>query len=174
MFKGKHIVVGVTGSLSAYKAADLVNQLKTLGAEVKVVMTQNATEFVTPLTFQTLSQNLVACEMFAPKTSWEVEHITLAKWADCLIVAPATANTIAKFANGIADDILSSLFLAVRCPAFIAPAMNPLMYASDSVTANIETLEKRGIHFIGPDLINGAPGKMASTDAMIEKIGSAL
>ena len=123
MLKGKHIIIGVTGGIAAYKTPDLISKLRKQGAEVKVVMTKAAAEFVTPLTFRTMSQNMVADDnMFSAPAVWEVEHIALAKWADLLYIVPATANIIAKIAAGIADDMLTTTVMACTCKCLIAPA----------------------------------------------------
>ena len=127
MIKGKHIVVGVTGGIAAYKAAMLVSLLKKKGADVHVCMTANACRFITPLTFETLSANRVVTDTFSRETPYEVEHVALAKLADLIVIAPATANIIAKAANGIADDFLSTLLLAARGKVMFAPAMNTAM-----------------------------------------------
>ena len=159
MLNGKHILIGVTGSIAAYKTPDLISMLKKQGAEVKVIMTKAATEFVAPLTFQTISQNPVAYDMFAAPDRWDVEHISLAKWADVLVIAPATANIIGKLAGGIADDMLSTVAMATRKPILIAPAMNTAMYENPAVLANIETLKGRSISFVEP-----ASGRLACGD----------
>lgn len=146
----KHVVLGVTGSIAAYKAADLVSRMRKKGYEVKVILTQNGSEFITPLTLETLSNNPVACGMFDKKPSYDVEHISLAKWADVFIVAPATANFIAKYAVGIADDMLTTTVLAARCPVVIAPAMNTAMYEHVTMQKNMKTLRERGVYFVEP------------------------
>lgn len=150
-FTGKHVVLGVTGGIAAYKACDLCSRLHKAGAEVRVIMTKNACQFVAPLTFETLSNYPVVCDTFARPETWEVEHIALAKWADLFVVAPATANIMAKLACGIADDMLSTTLLAARCPILMAPAMNTGMWANPATQANIATLRARGIRFVGPD-----------------------
>ena len=123
MLKDKNILLGVTGGIAAYKAPGIVSLLKKKGANVKVIMTKAACEFVTPLTFQTMSNNIVHTEMFNQLSNMDVEHISLAKWADLIIIAPASANTIAKMANGIADNMLSTVLLAARSKILVAPAM---------------------------------------------------
>lgn len=150
MLKGKTIVVGVSGGIAAYKACALVSKLKASGADVFVAMTENATRFVAPLTFETLSANRVISDTFARDFTWEVEHISLAKKADMFVLAPCTANVIAKFACGIADDFLTTTLLAAKCPILIAPAMNTNMYEAAATQNNIETLKKRGCTFIEP------------------------
>ena len=151
MCKPLHIVIGITGGIAAYKSLSLIRLFKKAGAEVKVVATRHALEFVTPLTLQTLSQNAVYSDMFAPAEKVEVEHISLAEWADAIVVAPATANIIGKYVHGIADDALSTMLLACTKPLFMAPAMNHNMLASTPVQENLRTLQQRGIILIGPD-----------------------
>jgi len=141
----------VTGSIAAYKAADLVSQLTKLGHEVRVVMTRDAGEFVTPLTLQTLSRQPVTTDLYDEKADWHPGHIELADNADLLVVAPATANVIAKFANGIADDTLGAIHLATLAPVLIAPAMNGKMWRHPATRRNVEILEERGVGFIGPE-----------------------
>ena len=151
MCKDLHIVIGITGGIAAYKSLSLIRLFKKAGAEVKVVVTPHALEFVTPLTLQTLSQNPVYSDLFQPAEKVDVEHISLAEWADAVIVAPATANIIGKFANGIADDALSTMLLACTCPVFMAPAMNKNMLAHPAVQENLRTLQQRKVNLIGPD-----------------------
>ena len=151
MCKNLHIVIGITGGIAAYKSLSLIRLFKKAGAEVKVVATPHALEFVTPLTLQTLSQNSVYTELFATAEKVDVEHISLAEWADAVVVAPATANLIGKYANGIADDALSTMLLACTCPVFVAPAMNKNMLAHPAVQENLQTLQRRGVRLIGPD-----------------------
>ncbi|MDF1851818.1 MAG: flavoprotein [Verrucomicrobiales bacterium] len=148
---GKNIVVGVTGSIAAYKAADLVSRLKKSGHEVHVVMTKDAQEFITPLTLQTLSREPVTTDLYDEKADWHPGHIELADQADLLVVAPATANVVAKFANGIADDTLGAIHLATLAPVLLAPAMNGKMWKHPATQGNVETLKERGVHFIGPE-----------------------
>ena len=160
--KGKHIVVGVTAGIAAYKAVELVSRLYKAGAEVKVVMTRNATKFVSPLVFGEISKHKVAVEMFENVQDWNVEHIAYATWADAYIVAPATANMIAKMSHGIADDMLSTQLLASTAPVFVCPAMNSNMYAHPTVQENLTILTSRGIHVLEPDsglLACGVEGK---------------
>ena len=147
----KTILLGVTGSIAAYKAADLASRLVKAGHDVHVVMTANALEFVAPLTFQTLSRNAVTTGIFAEKESWSPGHIALADRADLLLIAPATANVIAKLANGIADDALTSIALASLAPLLIAPAMNGKMWAHPATQENVARLKSRGAKFIGPE-----------------------
>jgi phosphopantothenoylcysteine decarboxylase/phosphopantothenate--cysteine ligase len=147
----KTIVLGVTGSIAAYKAADLTSRLVKRGYDLRVVMTRNAAEFVTPLTFQTLSRNPVTLSVFDEKESWHPGHIDLADRASLLVVAPATANVIAKLAGGIADDALTSIALAVAAPVLIAPAMNGKMWLHPATQENVSRLRARGVEFIGPE-----------------------
>jgi phosphopantothenoylcysteine decarboxylase/phosphopantothenate--cysteine ligase len=146
----KTILLGVAGSIAAYKAADLTSRLTKAGHDVHVVMTANAMEFIAPLTFQTLSRNAVTTGTFDAQESWHPGHIALADRADLLLIAPATANIIAKLANGLADDALSSIALASRAPLLIAPAMNGKMWAHPATRENVARLKSRGAKFIGP------------------------
>lgn len=150
MLAGKHILLGVTGSIAAYQAADLIGLLRDQMASVRVIMTQAATRFITPLTLEMISGHPVTVDMFAGTGAY-VEHITLARGADLLLVAPATANIIGKLANGIADDMLSTTALAVTAPILIAPAMNEQMWFNRIVQGNVERLRKLGIHFVEPE-----------------------
>lgn len=147
---GKEIVLGVTGGIAAYKAAEVVSRLRHLGASVNVIMTKNATQFVAPLTFETLSNHPVITDTFERPERWEVEHVALAKKADLFVIAPATANIMAKMAWGIADDMLSTTVLATKAPVLIAPAMNTGMWTADATQNNRDILRKRGVHFVGP------------------------
>lgn len=165
MLSGKTIVLGVTGGISAYKSADLVSRLKKLNASVYVIMTEHAQAFVSPLTFQSLSQNDVVEDMFGPPNTWDVEHIALAKRADLFVIAPATANIIAKMAAGIADDFLSTTLLATRAPIYMAPAMNTQMYLHVATQSNMDTLRERGVYFIEPE-----SGRLACGDVGVGKM----
>ena len=159
---GRHIVMGVTGSIAAYKAVEVVSRLRKLGAEVHVIMTRAAREFVTEMTFREISGQHVAGDMWAPVHAFQVEHIALAKLADLVLVAPATAHVLAKAAHGLADDMLSTTLLATRAPVFFAPAMNTNMYENVATQENLQTLRKRGCHIIEPDsghLACGTSGK---------------
>lgn len=147
----KKLIVGATGSIAAYKAVDLVSKLKKLGADVVVVMTPNAAKFVTPLTFYTISKNKVHLNVFEDAEGWQPDHLAVTDRVDLMIIAPATANTIAKLACGLADDALSTLALALRAPVLVAPAMNRYMYENIVVQQNIKTLKSRGFNFIGPE-----------------------
>ena len=169
------IVLGVTGSIAAYKACELVRLFVKNGDDVRVVMTDHAKDFVTPLTFRTLSRNPVENAMFADPLEWKPGHISLADAADVLVVAPATANIIAKMANGIADDLLSGVALATKAPIVVAPAMNTGMWENAATQANIETLKKRGVRFVevgDGELACGTsgPGRMAEPGAIFEAV----
>jgi phosphopantothenoylcysteine synthetase/decarboxylase len=144
------IILGVTGSIAAYKAADLTSLLVKAGCNVSAVLTTHATGFITPLTLQTLSRNPVTTGLFDEKESWHPGHIALADAADLLLIAPASANILAKLAHGIADDPLSTIALATRAPLLLAPAMNGHMWTHPATQANVATLSKRGANFIGP------------------------
>ena len=150
MLKDKTIVLGVTGGIAAYKSAYLASALRKQHANVHVVMTKHATEFISPLTFETLTNNRCTVDMFDRHFEYDVKHISLAKAADLMIVAPATANFIAKAANGIADDMLSTVFLAAKCTKLVVPAMNTAMYENPATQANLERLAGYGIKIIEP------------------------
>ncbi|RQD70333.1 MAG: bifunctional phosphopantothenoylcysteine decarboxylase/phosphopantothenate--cysteine ligase CoaBC [Tindallia sp. MSAO_Bac2] len=150
MLKGKHIVVGVTGGIAAYKACELVSRLSKQQATVEVVMTEAATSFVNPETFQALSRNPVITSLFQSVKYWEIEHISLAQKTDAVIIAPATANIIGKIANGIADDFLSTMVMASTVPVVLAPAMNTQMYENPVLQRNLELLKSYGYHFVDP------------------------
>lgn len=167
--KGKHIIVGVTGSIAAYKAAVLVRALVKAGAEVRVVMTPLAKEFITPLTMATLSKHPVPVEFFNPENGEWNSHVSLGEWADALVIAPATANTIAKMAVGIADNLLLTTYLSARCPVFAAPAMDVDMWKHPATRSNIATLQQRGVGIVQPgegELASGleGAGRMAEPD----------
>jgi phosphopantothenoylcysteine decarboxylase / phosphopantothenate---cysteine ligase len=151
MSSNKTVVVGVCGGIAAYKALDVISQLKKKEFNVHVIMTKSAAEFVTPLSFQTLSQNMVVTDMFAEPKAFEIQHISLAKKADLMLIVPATANIIGKVANGIADDMLSTTIMATTAPVIFAPAMNTNMYNNIIVKENINKLKKLGFSFISPD-----------------------
>lgn len=179
MIKGKHIVVGVTGGIAAYKAAMLVSLLKKKGADVHVCMTANACRFITPLTFETLSANRVVTDTFSRETPYEVEHVALAKLADLIVIAPATANIIAKAANGIADDFLSTLLLAARGKVMFAPAMNTAMLHHAAVQRNMMQLREDGCLMVAPGsgmLACGdiGDGRIAEPQEICEAIEAAL
>lgn len=150
LLKGKNIVMGVTGGIAVYKAIDVVSRLKKLGANIDVIMTESATKFVTPLTFQSLAQNFVTVDMFEELARWDIEHIALAKKADIFLIAPATANIIGKVANGIADDMLSTTIMATKAKVIFAPAMNTQMYSNSIFIQNMDRLKRLGYEFIKP------------------------
>ena len=171
----KNVVVAVSGGIAAYKTAELVSRLKKLGVGVNCIMTKNATEFLAPLTLETLSGNPVVYDMFDRRTPWEVEHISLAKKADVFVVAPATANVIGKLANGVADDMLTTTAMATTGKMLIAPAMNNNMYKSAAVQKNIATLKERGYDFVGPEsglLACGDDdiGRMSEPETIVRRI----
>lgn len=151
MLQKKTVVVGVCGGIAAYKAVEVVSRLKKLGADVNVIMTENASKFVAPLTFQTISHNPVVIDMFEKPVRWDIEHISLAQKADVFLIVPATANVIGKVAGGIADDMLTTTIMATKAPVVFAPAMNHNMYENVIVQKNIETLKSAGYLFIEPD-----------------------
>ena len=153
MANGKTIVLGVTGSIAAYKAADLASQLVKQGCDVRVVMTADALHFITPLPFKTLSRHPVVTDLYDEEEGWKPTHIELADQADLLLIAPATANTLAKLAHGLANDALSCVALALnpRAKILIAPAMNGKMWLHPATQQNVATLKSRGAEFIGPD-----------------------
>lgn len=161
----KCVVLGVTGGIAAYKACELLRLLQKQGIDMFVVMTRNACQFVTPLTFETLSGHPVAVDTFVRPATWEVEHIALAKRADLFLIAPATANIIGKMACGIADDMLSTTVMATRAPVMIAPAMNTGMWENPAVQQNIATLAARGVHIVTP-----ATGHLACGDSGTGKL----
>lgn len=175
MLKGKNILICVSGGIAAYKAVDVVSRLRKLEANVDVIMTKSACEFVTPLTFQTLSSNLVLTDTFQGVKYWEVEHIAVAAKADLCVIVPATANIIGKIANGIADDMLSTTVMAVKSDVLIAPAMNTNMYENPIVQDNISKLKRFGYKFIEPAegrLACGdiGKGKLPDSDKIVEHI----
>lgn len=179
MLYGKNIVLGVTGCIAAYKACDIVSRLKKLGANVDVIMTDNACQFVMPLSFETLSGNAVVTDTFKRVDEFDVKHVSLAKKADLFLVAPATANIIGKFAWGIADDMLSTTYMASKAPKVICPAMNTNMYESEAVTENLKTLKDRGVVIV--DAVSGrlacgdtGKGKMAEPVDIVKVVEDIL
>lgn len=175
MLKGKSIVVGVTGGIAVYKVVNIVSSLKKLGATVRVVMTKSATEFVQPLTFRVLSNNPVYVEQFTEPKTWNVEHISLADSADLVLIAPATANIIGKAAHGIADDLLSTILLAVEVPILVVPAMNMKMYANPIVQENIGKLKTAGYLFMEPEVGFQAcgdvgPGRLPDPEEIVTRV----
>ena len=175
MLKGKNVVLAVTGSIAAYKIANLASMLKKLNANVTVMMTQNATNFINPITFETLTSNKCLIDTFDRNFQYSVEHVSLAKSTDVVLVAPASANVIGKIANGIADDMLTTTVMACTCKKIIAPAMNTHMYENPIVQDNIKKLQHYGMEVITPDtgyLACGdiGPGKMPSEQVLLEYI----
>lgn len=163
MLTGRRIVVGVTGGIAAYKACELVSRLKKRGAEVRVVLTEHACQFVAPLSFETLSGNPAYTDSFDRK--YEIGHISLAKWAELFIVAPATTNCMAKMACGVADDLLSTTFLAMTAPVLLAPAMNCAMWRNAATQENLRILLERGVRTVGPE-----SGRLACGDADVGRM----
>lgn len=175
MLTGKHVVLGVTGGIAAYKACDIVSRLKKLHAEVDVIMTANAVKLVAPLTFETLSGRPVCVDTFARAESWDVKHISLAQKADVMLVAPATANVMAKLSCGIADDMLTTTLLATKAPILLAPAMNTGMWTAEATRHNLQVLLSRGVRTVGPDsgfLACGdtGAGRMSEPEAIVAAV----
>ncbi|MFO7942555.1 MAG: bifunctional phosphopantothenoylcysteine decarboxylase/phosphopantothenate--cysteine ligase CoaBC [Bacillota bacterium] len=175
--EGKHILFGVTGCIAIYKALEVVSKLRKRGASVSVVMTEAATHLVAPLTFRTISDSPVYTRMFEEPRRWNVEHIALAEWGDVMVVAPATANCLAKAASGLADDYLSTLLLAFPGPKLFAPAMNTHMWQNPSTRRNVATLRDDGYTVVEPDvgrLASGAegPGRFPEPETIVEEISS--
>jgi phosphopantothenoylcysteine decarboxylase/phosphopantothenate--cysteine ligase len=172
---GKRIILGVTGSIAAYKAADLVSQLVKYGADVQVVMTKGATQFITPMTLQVLSKNPVGVDIWEEGKTSVPGHIEIADLADLLLVAPISANVLAEFAHGLAPDLLTSVYLAARCPVVLAPAMNGKMYEHAATQNNLKTLKARGHVIIEP--VEGmlacgyeGNGKLAPVDEIVSRL----
>lgn len=179
MIKNKNIVIGITGGIACYKVCEIISYLVREGVNVDVIMTKNATEFITPLTIEILSKNKVIIDMFEKKEHFEVEHISLARKADLILVVPATANIIGKVANGIADDMLSTTIMATTSKIVFVPAMNNEMYNNKIVQENIEKLKKYGYEFINPvegNLACGykAIGKLAKKETIINFVNKTL
>lgn len=175
MLKGKHVVLAVTGSIAAYKIANLASMLKKLNADVTVMMTKNATNFINPITFETLTSNKCLVDTFDRNFQYNVEHVSLAKSADVVLIAPASANVIGKIANGIADDMLTTTVMACKCKKIVAPAMNTNMYENPIVQDNIKKLQHYGYEVITPDtgyLACGdvGAGKMPSEQVLLDYI----
>lgn len=175
MSENKRVVIGVTGGIAVYKALDIISALKKKNIDVKVIMTDSAQKFVTPLAFQSLSQNMVITDMFAEPKAWEIQHISLAQWADLMLIAPATANIIGKVANGISDDMLSTSIMATEAKVIFAPAMNTKMYENKIVQNNIKKLQEYGYEFIEPAsgrLACGdiGKGKLADVNRIVERV----
>lgn len=176
---GRRILLGITGSIAAYKAAVLCRLLKTAGADVRVVMTPLAKQFITPLTMATLSKNPILVEFFDPENGAWNSHVALGEWADCYLIAPATANTLAKMATGVADNLLLTTYLSARCPVVVAPAMDLDMYAHEATQQNLRTLAARGVRIVEPEegeLASGLQGKgrMAEPDRIATFVGGLL
>lgn len=176
---GKTIVLGVTGSIAAYKAADLTSLLVQAGASVYPVLTHSACEFIQPLTLQVLARNPAVSDLWGEKEGWQPGHIDLADRADLLVVAPATAHVIAQFAHGLAPDLLSCIYLATLAPVLVCPAMNGKMYAHPATASNLEVLRQRGVSFVDPVpgmLACGyeGNGKLAPVDVIFRRIESIL
>lgn len=175
LLKDKHIILGITGSIAAYKAATLTRLLIKEGAQVKIIVTPFAKEFITPVTLATLSKNTVLCDFFHHDDGAWNSHIDLGLWADLMLIAPASANTIAKMAHGIADNLLLTTYLSVRCPVMVAPAMDTDMYLHTATQSNIEVLKQRSISFIEPpsgELASGLIGKgrMEEPEKILEHV----
>ena len=173
--KGKRVLVGISGGIAAYKMADTVSMLVKAGAEVDVIMTKNAAEFITPLTFETLTKKRCVVDTFARDFQYDVAHISLAKAADIILIAPATADVIAKMAHGIADDMLTTTVLAAKCKKLIAPSMNTAMLENPITQDNIETLKKYGFEIIEPDsgrlaCGDSGKGKLPSPDILVQHV----
>lgn len=179
MLEDKNILIGVCGGIAAYKVCDLVSRLRKAEANIDVIMTKAAVNFISPLTFQSLSSNNVVVDMFKDPKYWEMQHISLAKKADIVLIAPATANIIGKIANGIADDMLTTTVMATKAPVVLAPAMNSNMYENFILQENISKLKEKGYHFIDP--VEGrlacgdyGKGKMAEPEFMEQFIENML
>ena len=171
----KHIVLGVCGGIAAYKACDLVSRLSKKDYEIRVIMTKHATQFVSPLTFEALSHHTCEVDTFDPSNEDPIAHITLAKWADAMVIVPATANIIAKVVHGIADDLLSTTFLAAYCPKIICPAMNVHMYENATTQRNLELAHEFGYQIIEPETgmlacKDTGKGKLANNDVIVQAI----
>lgn len=179
-FKKKHIILGVTGSIAAYKAADIIGLLKEKGLEVSVILTESAEEFITPLTLSSLSDGKVYRHLFDEEDEdCEMPHIDLARAADVILIAPATANVIGKMANGLADDLLTCVTMATQAPVVIAPAMNTQMFNNGIVQENITKLKKHGYYFVDPiegELACGefGTGHIAKISDIVEKVSERL
>lgn len=175
--KDKKIIVGVTGGIAAYKTASLVREIVKRGGEVRVVMTPMAKQFITPLTLATLSKNPIAVDFFDPENGQWNSHVSLGLWADAMVIAPATANTLAKMANGIADNLLLTTYLSAKCPVFVAPSMDLDMYKHAATQENMRLLEERGVYFIDAEsgeLASGLIGKgrMAEPEYIADYLSS--
>jgi len=179
MLKGKNILIGVTGGIAAYKTATVIRLLVKGGASVKVIMTEHAKKFITPLTLATLSRNPVLVEFSDPENGTWNSHVDLGLWADIFLIAPATANTIGKMANGIADNLLLTTYLSARCDVVVAPSMDVDMLCHPATSRNLETLESRGNKILEPaigELASGLSGKgrMAEPEEIVKEIENLL
>ena len=179
MLKGKHILLGITGSIAAYKAAMLCRLLRVAGAEVKVLMTPTAKEFITPVTMATLSKNPIAVEFYNPENGDWHSHISMGEWADCFLIAPATANTLAKMAYGIADNLLLTTYLSARCQTIVAPAMDCDMFCHVATQENLAKLSERGVVILESpegELASGLMGKgrMMEPEQIVEAIDKTM
>ncbi|MBU0549460.1 MAG: hypothetical protein KJ838_03985 [Candidatus Omnitrophica bacterium] len=177
--KSKNIVLGVTASIAIYKACEIIRRFQKDNLKLSVVMTKNATRLISPQVFSSLTGGPVYCDEFAGPANWTIEHISLAKQADLVLIAPATANIIGKIANGIADDLLSTLILAVKVPVYIAPAMNEVMFNNKILQSNIHKLKKLGFGFIEPirgKLVCGdvGVGHLASVETIVKEVRRGL
>lgn len=172
---GRRIILGISGGIAAYRAGELCSLLRRRGATVRVVMTRSATEFIAPLTLETLTQSPVYTKLFSRERAFEMEHISWAKWGEALVIAPATANVLAKMAAGLADDALTTLYLSFRGPVLVAPAMNTRMFEHPATRGNLELLRSRGVLVVGPESGHLAcgdegPGRMAEPAAIVEAL----
>lgn len=177
--QGKYVILGVTGGIAAYKMADTAHLLKKQGADVHVIMTESAARFITPLTFEILTNNRCVTDMFARDFKYDVTHISMAEAADIMLIAPATANTIAKLAHGMADNMLTTVTLAAKCKKLVAPAMNTAMLENPITRENMKTLERHGFEIIEPDsglLACGAvgTGKLPAPEMLAERVAAYL
>ena len=177
--QGRHILLGVCGGIAAYKSAELLRLIIKQGASVQVVMTANAAQFVAPLTFEVLSRRKVCVNLFQDRHSAAVDHIQWAQEADAVVIAPATANMVSKLANGLADDALSTLMLAVSCPVLICPSMNSNMYLSDPVQRNLDLLRASEMVVLAPaegELAEGTtgPGRLPEPSVIVDRLQGAL
>ena len=175
MLKGKNILLGITGGIAAYKCAALARLLVKQGCDVKVVMTPLARQFVTPLSMATVTRHPILVDFFNPENGEWNSHVSLGLWADAYLIAPATANSLGKMANGIADNLLLTSYLSARCPVFVAPAMDLDMYAHKAVQRNLDVLRSDGVHIIEPEsgfLASGLEGKgrMAEPETIVSSL----
>ena len=177
--QGKYVILGVTGGIAAYKMADTAHLLRKMGADVHVIMTESATKFITPLTFEILTNNRCVTDLFARDFQYDVAHISMATAADAILIAPATANTIAKLAHGMADKMLTTVALAAKCKKLVAPSMNTAMLENPFTRENLAALEAHGFELIAPEsglLACGAvgAGKCPSPETLAERVARRL